>query len=101
MILSLLNKKFKKPKVVVRDSYMKLQPVDSVSAGQIVRQSQFVAFDFTEQNNFKSSDFSIANLQAVGASDMLRLMPSLSMSPLTMSDQFENVNYETSEKENA
>lgn len=101
MILSLLSKRFVKPKVVVRNSYMKLQPVESVSDGQIVRQSQFVDFDFTAQNNFKSSDFSIANLTALGAVDMFRVMPSLTMSPLSMSDQFNDLKYENTEKKNA
>ena len=80
---------------------MKLQPVESVQDGQVVRQSQFVEYDFTTQNKFKSSDFSIANLTSLGATDMFRVMPSLTMSPLSMSDQFNNINYETTEEKNA
>lgn len=101
MILSLVTKRFKKPPVIVRNSYMKLQPVESVHDGQIVRKSQFVDFDFVSQNNFKSSDFSIANLTALGSVDMFRVMPSLTMSPLSMSDQFNDLKYETTEEKNA
>lgn len=102
MLKNLKKLHFDVPKFSISPSYKKLQPVETTHDGTIVRSSEFVDFDFTQLNaQYTSSDFSIANIIAVGAQQMLNPMMPLGSSAFTMCDQFNNVNYESTQETDA
>lgn len=81
--------------VCCKNFYYKLMPSEDVVDGKIVKSSQFKKFDFCALNkDFTSSDFNVSNLIAVGAQNLLTPMSLPSVSPLSLSDQFQQ--YETS-----
>lgn len=82
--------------VLCSNRYFKLCPSEDVIDGKLVCSSQFKEFDFSTLNkDFTSSDFNISNLIAVGAQNLLRPITPVSLSPLSLSDQFQN--YETTQ----
>lgn len=71
-----------------------LQPVEVSQDGSISRISQFKPFDIADSLlQFRSSDFSISSLSAVGALDKLKTTYMANMSSTNVADSFENLKF--------
>ena len=100
MLLPLIKTKVEVVAPPCQTSYKKLKAVESVKDGQIVRQSIYEDFDVSvDIADLSSDDFSIANLQSIGAVDMLKEMPLISSSAFKFVDGVENIHYELSKSE--
>ena len=75
--------------------YTRLVPNNGVVGSSLsISKSSFDEFDFVEYaSQFKSSDFDINSLLAVGAYDMLRPSYISSSSRMSFVDQFQNVSF--------
>lgn len=70
-----------------------LLPVESVKDGVLSRSSAFKVVDAAASDNqFKSSDFAIGNLLAIGAFNTLKQTCLVNTSRLNSADSFDNFN---------
>ena len=73
-----------------------LLPVEDSKDGVLVRSSSFKTVDASSpENQFKSSDFSIGNLLAIGAFNTLKQTCMVNTSRLGAADSFDNFNLST------
>lgn len=84
-------------------TYTKLVPNNSVVDGSLTKgQNSFVVYDFVEYaKQFKSSDFDITSLLAVGAYDMLKPTFVASSSSMDFVDTFQNIELPKPESSNS
>lgn len=96
MIHRLRTKKLSTDAVFLKPVVILLRSVDTAdSAGVVSRKSEFQSFDIADSLSvFQSSDFSISNLQSVGALDKLKLTYMSSMHDMNIADKFEKLNYQ-------
>lgn len=90
---------FKKPtikSVLIPTTVTLLLPSEAVKNGVLVRQSSYKTVDASSpENQFKSSDFSIGNLLAVGAFNTLKQSCVVNTSRLNSADSFDNFNLDS------
>lgn len=73
MLKTLYEKSYRLDSVPVDIGYPKVCPTESVTDGQIVRGSEFRYYNPSDEyGKLQSSDFSLANIIAVGAYDKLQ-----------------------------
>lgn len=93
MIINLIKKSFFVPSYVMETKFSRLVPNKGVVADSLsVSKSSYEDFDFVEYaSQFKSSDFDIQSLLAVGAYDMLKPTYISSLSDMNFADMFQRV----------
>lgn len=90
MFNSLYSKKLPKSSRISTTCTL-LLPVEQVLDGQLVSSSEFRTVDAaSSENQFKSSDFSIGNLLAIGAFNTLKQTCVVNTSRLNAADSFDN-----------
>lgn len=99
MIINLISNSFHNPDYQMETSYKRLVPNVGVEGSVLsVSRSSFEVFDFVEYTSqFKSSDFDIQSLLAVGAYDMLKPSYVATMSSMSFADGFQNLQLPKSE----
>lgn len=95
MIINLINKSFFVPSYKMEIKFTRLVPNKGVIGDSLsVSKSSFEEFDFVEYaSQFKSSDFDIQSLLAVGAYDMLKPTYITSLSDMNFADKFQGVSF--------
>lgn len=98
MILDLFNRKPLECGHVMQTTMMRLSPSPILVDGKITKTSEFEEYDFVAYaSQFTSSDFSISNLTAIGATDLLNMNVSMSYSTnANVADNVENLMYHES-----
>lgn len=99
MITNLIKKSYFTPSYQMETSYQRLVPNNGVSGSSLsVAKSTYENFDFVEYaSQFKSSDFDIQSLMAVGAYDLLKPTYVSTLSSMQFADQFQNLQIPKSE----
>lgn len=70
---------------------MILSPTPIVVGDEITKTSEFDEYDFVSYaNQFKSSDFSLSNLMAIGATDLLQPVQLSVNSNMAIADSFQD-----------
>lgn len=93
MIINLVSKCFFVPSHVMETKYERLVPNNGVVGSSLTySKSSFETFDFVEYaSQFKSSDFDIQSLLAVGAYDMLKPSYISNISNMAFADSFQTL----------
>ena len=93
MIINLVKKSFFSPSYQMEVSFNRLVPNNGVVGSSLsVSKSSFEEFNFVEYaSQFKSSDFDIQSLLAVGAYDMLKPTYITSLSDMNFADKFQGL----------
>lgn len=95
MITSLYSKNRKSEEVPlgISPEYKIYQQQQTVENGNLVRKNVVVTVNPSKDNSqFKSSDFSIGNILAVGAIDTLKPVFGTTLSSMNYADQFQQIN---------
>ena len=91
MICTLRTKKLPVSDVRFSTSVVLLTPVSVSENGNVVRMSEFKAFDIAGSlAPFKSSDFSVMNLENIGALAKLKTTYMSNMHDMNIADRFDN-----------
>lgn len=91
MIERLRTKVLPSINVVISSVVTLLTPVNVSENGRVTRLSEFKPFDIAGSlAPFKSSDFSVANLEQIGALSKLKTTYMSSMHDMNIADRFEN-----------
>lgn len=103
MILNLKSKKNPVADIVIKATVMLLSPVSgSDKNGNVVRSCEFQPFDIAGSlAPFKSSDFSIVNLEQIGALSKLKTTYMSNMHDMNVADKFDNFKIEVPNVEKA
>lgn len=102
MIISLYSKQLLKCDVVLKSSVVLLTPVSGVDkAGSVNRKCEFQPFDIAGSlAPFKSSDFSIVNLEQIGALSKLKTTYMSNMHDMNIADRFDNYQIDVQDVKN-
>lgn len=94
MIIDLVSKSMFAPSYKMETQFVRLVQNNGVVGSSLAAsKSSFEPFDFVEYaSQFKSSDFDIQSLLAVGAYDMLKPTYISTISNMSFVDQFQNIN---------
>lgn len=88
------------PRKPIKHSVRLLKPVEAVIDGVLVRKSQFVDFDIAASlADFRSQDFDISNILALGATSVLKPTYVSPMSDMNVADKFDNYTISTPENQ--
>lgn len=93
MIINLIGKSFFVPSYQMETTFERLVNNNGVVCSSLsISKSTYESFDFVEYAlQFKSSDFDIQSLMAVGAYDMLKPTYVSTLSSMTFADKFQNI----------
>lgn len=93
MIINLVTKSFFTPSYQMETKFTRLIPNKGVVGDSLsVSKSSFEEFDFVEYaSQFRSSDFDIQSLLAVGAYDMLKPTYISNLSDMNFADKFQGL----------
>lgn len=99
MIHNLIKNRISVPSHHMETSYKRLVPNNGVIGSSLsVGKSTYEEYNFVEYaSQFKSSDFDIQSLMAVGAYDMLKPTYVTTLSSMSFADKFQNLNLPKSE----
>lgn len=92
MLHKLLTKELPRYEEVISSVVTLLSPVvGSDKSGRVISKSEFQSFDIAGSlANFKSSDFSIMNLEQIGALSKLKTVYMSNMHDMNVADKFDN-----------
>lgn len=93
MIINLVKKSFFLPSYQMETEYTRIVPNKGVDGKSLsVSKSSYEDFDFVENaSKFRSADFDIVSILAVGAYDMLKPSYITSLSDMNFADKFQGL----------